>query len=215
MFHIALEAGEEASPAPARRRLSGPPAGTWPLALPLPCQDGLDPYDPQVFLDASVNRVEATNSASLERAALLQGKREEGLWRHAEDYRPPKSRVMHLPARREAGRRLGEGGREECWRRIPAGHRRPSVRFDLTDVTFIDADGRAYLAAMHRQGAEFVAADCLTRAIVAQITGGPIPDPQASEARKARSQTQLSRRATPRRTKRVAPDGLRANMNES
>ena len=64
---------------------------------------------------------------------------------------------------------------EECRRRILAGHRRPSDRFDLTDVTFIDADGRAYLAAMHRRGAQFVTADCLTRAIVAQITDAPIP----------------------------------------
>jgi hypothetical protein len=71
---------------------------------------------------------------------------------------------------------------EECRRRILAGHRRPSVRFDLTDVTFIDADGRAYVAAMHRQGAQFVAADCLTRAIVAQITSGPIPDRRSSQS---------------------------------
>jgi anti-anti-sigma regulatory factor len=65
---------------------------------------------------------------------------------------------------------------EECRRRTLAGRRRPSVRFDLADVTFIDADGRAYLAAMHRRGAQFIAADCLTRAIVAQITNAPIPD---------------------------------------
>jgi hypothetical protein len=42
-------------------------------------------------------------------------------------------------------------------------------------VTFIDAAGKAYLAAMHRQGAEFVAADCLTKAIVAEITKAPLP----------------------------------------
>jgi anti-anti-sigma regulatory factor len=64
---------------------------------------------------------------------------------------------------------------EECRQRTLAGRRRPSVRFDLAGVTFIDAAGRAYLAAMHRQGAEFVAADCLTTAIVAEITKAPIP----------------------------------------
>ena len=43
-------------------------------------------------------------------------------------------------------------------------------RFDLAGVTFIDDAGKAYLAAMHRLGAEFVAADCLTKAVVAEIT---------------------------------------------
>ncbi len=42
---------------------------------------------------------------------------------------------------------------EECRRRTLAGRRRPTVRFDLAGVTFIDADGKAYLAAMHRRGA--------------------------------------------------------------
>ncbi len=64
---------------------------------------------------------------------------------------------------------------EECRQRTLAGRWPPGVRFDLTGVTFIDAAGKAYLAAMHRQGAEFVAADCLTRAIVAEITEAPIP----------------------------------------
>ena len=50
------------------------------------------------------------------------------------------------------------------------------VRIDLTGVTFIDAAGRACLAAMHRQGAEFIAPDCLTKATVAEITQTPGPD---------------------------------------
>jgi hypothetical protein len=54
------------------------------------------------------------------------------------------------------------------------GRQQPPFRFDLTAVTSIDAAGKAYLAAMHRQGAEFVAADCLTKAIVAEITKAPI-----------------------------------------
>ena len=65
---------------------------------------------------------------------------------------------------------------EQCRRRTLAGRRCPRVRFDLAGLTFIDAAGKAYLAAMHRQGAEFAAADCLTKAIVAEITKAPIPD---------------------------------------
>jgi len=40
-------------------------------------------------------------------------------------------------------------------------------------LTVIDAAGKAYLAAMHRQGASFVAGDCLTRSIVEEITQLP------------------------------------------
>ena len=47
------------------------------------------------------------------------------------------------------------------------------LRLDLTGVTFIDAAGKACLAAMHRQGAEFIAADCLTKDIVAEIAHAP------------------------------------------
>jgi hypothetical protein len=46
-------------------------------------------------------------------------------------------------------------------------------RLDLTGVTLIDAAGKDSLAAPHRQGAEFVTADCLTRAIVTKITQEP------------------------------------------
>ena len=44
------------------------------------------------------------------------------------------------------------------------------------EVTFIDAAGQACLAALHRQGAEFVAADCLMKAVVAEITRTPVSD---------------------------------------
>ena len=43
-------------------------------------------------------------------------------------------------------------------------------------MTFIDAAGKPVLAAMPREGAELIAADCLTRAIVADITRAPMPD---------------------------------------
>ncbi|HZY88268.1 MAG TPA: hypothetical protein VFE78_25755 [Gemmataceae bacterium] len=75
---------------------------------------------------------------------------------------------------RLAGPWVGEV--EACRQRTLAGRRRPAVRFDLAGVTFIDAAGKAYLAAMHRLGAEFVAADCLTKALVAEITKVPLPD---------------------------------------
>ena len=65
---------------------------------------------------------------------------------------------------------------EECWRRALAGESGPALTIDLTDVTSIDAAGRACLEALHREGAEFVAADCLMKAVVAEITGGcPVP----------------------------------------
>src|SRR5262249_11691321 len=65
---------------------------------------------------------------------------------------------------------------EECWQSTLARRGELPLRLDLTGVTFIDAAGKACLAAMHRQGAEFVAADCLTKAVVAEITQAPLPD---------------------------------------
>ena len=65
---------------------------------------------------------------------------------------------------------------EECWQGTLARRRQPDLRIDLTGVNFIDAAGRACLAAMHQHGAEFVAADCLTKAVVAEITQGTHPD---------------------------------------
>jgi hypothetical protein len=75
------------------------------------------------------------------------------------------------------GRLIGPwlGELEECWRNTLAGQGKPVLRVDLTGVTFIDAAGKASLAAMHRQGAEFVAPDCLTKAVVAEITQAPLP----------------------------------------
>jgi anti-anti-sigma regulatory factor len=64
---------------------------------------------------------------------------------------------------------------ESCRACALSGQRRPVVRFDLTGVTFIDDKGKACLAAMHRLGAQFVAADCLTKAVVAEITKNPDP----------------------------------------
>lgn len=58
---------------------------------------------------------------------------------------------------------------EKCWQAAISNRSRPILRFDLTGMTSIDAAGKACLAAMHQQGAEFFAADCLTKALVAEI----------------------------------------------
>src|SRR5262249_31241416 len=65
---------------------------------------------------------------------------------------------------------------EECWQSTLAHQGKPILCVDLTGVTFIDAAARDSLAAMHRQGAEFLATDCLTKAIVDEITQGALPD---------------------------------------
>jgi hypothetical protein len=53
---------------------------------------------------------------------------------------------------------------------------KPILRVDLTGVTFIDDAGKTCLATMHLQGAELVAADCLTGNIVAEITQAYLPE---------------------------------------
>jgi anti-anti-sigma regulatory factor len=60
---------------------------------------------------------------------------------------------------------------EQCWRTLLDGESRATVCVDLTGVTFIDAAGKARLAAMHAQGARFIAGDCVTKAIVTEILG--------------------------------------------
>jgi ABC-type transporter Mla MlaB component len=41
---------------------------------------------------------------------------------------------------------------QECWQSALPRQRHPILRVDLTEVTSIDAAGRACLAALHRQG---------------------------------------------------------------
>ena len=88
---------------------------------------------------------------------------------HVANHGPRQSAGLHIPARRKVGGALaaGAGG---CWKSTINQHRKPLLRVDLTEVTFIDDAGKTCLAAMYRQGAELVAADCLTRDIVAEIT---------------------------------------------
>ena len=65
---------------------------------------------------------------------------------------------------------------EECWQATVTGRRVQPPLLDLRGVTSIDAAGEACLAALYRRGAEFVAADPLTKGIVADITQRPLPD---------------------------------------
>lgn len=61
----------------------------------------------------------------------------------------------------------------DCWERTLAGRRQSSRRVDLTGVTYINLAGKELLAELHHQGAEFIAADCWIRAIVAEIDQKP------------------------------------------
>ena len=65
---------------------------------------------------------------------------------------------------------------EDCWQKTLAGHRRPVVRVDLRGVISLDAAGKAFLAALHARGAEFVATGCAMKAVVAEVTRAPLPD---------------------------------------
>jgi hypothetical protein len=58
---------------------------------------------------------------------------------------------------------------KQCWNRTLAGNGKLRLRVDLTGLTFADEAAKKCLADMRRQGAEFVAPDCFTKDIVAQI----------------------------------------------
>lgn len=70
---------------------------------------------------------------------------------------------------------------EECWRGALGLRSNPAFRVDLSEVTSIDAAGRSCLAAMHRRGAELIAADCMMKAVVAELTDDPSRSPEVSE----------------------------------
>src|SRR5947209_477834 len=65
---------------------------------------------------------------------------------------------------------------EECWQRTRARQGKPVLCFDLLGVTSLDAAGKEFLAARHTEGTGFLARGCLMRAVVAEITGAPVPD---------------------------------------
>lgn len=71
---------------------------------------------------------------------------------------------------------------EKCWRGMVARAGTLALRVDLTGVTFVDPAGKAQLLEMHRQGAELVASDCLTKAIVSEIVGESTGDAISRDA---------------------------------
>jgi hypothetical protein len=65
---------------------------------------------------------------------------------------------------------------DACCQRLSLSHG-CCVMIDLTGVTFINADGKALLASLWRQGAELRASGCLTKCIVEEITRLDRSDP--------------------------------------
>ncbi len=61
---------------------------------------------------------------------------------------------------------------EECWQSRAGAGVPHGLRIDLREVTFIDAAGKNLLARLHQDGAELVAVDCMTKAIIETITCG-------------------------------------------
>jgi anti-anti-sigma regulatory factor len=59
---------------------------------------------------------------------------------------------------------------EHCWQQTVSGRPISAVRVDLSEVTHIDASGKQLLATMHGQGAELIAACCLMKAVVAEVS---------------------------------------------
>jgi len=80
---------------------------------------------------------------------------------------------------------------DKCWQRTLANEKQATVRVDLTELTFLDKAGKAYLESMHRRGAEFVTADCETKSIIDEIT--------RNSSAANRQPTQSATRRKPRR----------------
>jgi hypothetical protein len=57
---------------------------------------------------------------------------------------------------------------ERCWIAAPKPEK-DGACVDLTSVTYIDAEGKGLLARMHREGADLIAAGCLTKCVVDEI----------------------------------------------
>jgi hypothetical protein len=60
---------------------------------------------------------------------------------------------------------------QDCYERTMAAGLKSAVRFDLKQVTSLDAEGKAFLSARKAEGAELIVAGCFMRAIVAEIVG--------------------------------------------
>ena len=58
---------------------------------------------------------------------------------------------------------------ELCWRSADGTPQIHPIRVDLSSVTFIDAEGKALLTRMCREGAQLVTTGCLNKCIVEGI----------------------------------------------
>ena len=69
------------------------------------------------------------------------------------------------------GRLMGPWVRELelCWRSADGRPQSHPMRVDLSSVTFIDAEGKALLTRMCREGAQLVTTGCLNKCIVEGI----------------------------------------------
>jgi hypothetical protein len=71
---------------------------------------------------------------------------------------------------------------DACWQETLSSGRKHPVLIDLTGVTFVDKDGKAWLTAKCQLGAKFIAADCLTKAIVQEIKQNSVPPRELHDA---------------------------------
>jgi hypothetical protein len=58
-----------------------------------------------------------------------------------------------------------------CWHRELALSGKRRRRVDLNGLTFIDAEGKAVLARMLKERAEFIGGDLVTKAVISEIVG--------------------------------------------
>jgi hypothetical protein len=72
---------------------------------------------------------------------------------------------------------------ERCWRGNVAESSASQLRFDVSEVTFIDGTGKAFLEARHAEGAQLIASGCMMRAIVSEISdqSNPVRDVNSAQ----------------------------------
>ncbi len=58
------------------------------------------------------------------------------------------------------------------WEATTGGSERRPIVVNLSEVTFIDADGKRLLARMFQQGAELEAGGCMTKCVIEEIKRG-------------------------------------------
>ena len=59
---------------------------------------------------------------------------------------------------------------KSCWEQALLASEGKAIRIDLASVAWVSDEGKALLSAMHRHGAELLAANLLTAGIVAEIS---------------------------------------------